>query len=277
MIERDYMVVDGRRDHSFRIPRPDLSLETRSPNACTDCHGDQSAAWAAEVLEAWFPDSAHRGPHFGQTLAAARNDLRGTAADLAAIALYREIPGIARATALEMLHNTSSPALATELAPLLEDPDPMVRAAAVGVQRGAAEALRANRLAPLLSDPVKAVRIATAREFLGLPGARLTPRAGEALQFSMREWQDSLLAKADFPETQLVVAGIGLTTRRMDTALRAFEEAVTLDPQLEEGWVMMVRIHAALGNIQAARDVADRAVEANPESIPLSLLRSDLN
>jgi cytochrome c-type biogenesis protein CcmH/NrfG len=101
-------------------------------------------------------------------------------------------------------------------------------------------------------------------------------REGEALGSSMREWQGALIAKADFPETQLVLAGIGLTTRRMETALRAFEEAVNLDPQLEEGWVMMVRIHAALGNSQAARDVADRAVEANPESINLNLLRSDL-
>jgi predicted CXXCH cytochrome family protein len=276
MIERDYMVVDGRRDHSFRVPRPDLSLETRSPNACTDCHGAQSAAWAAEVLETWFPDSAHRGPHFGQTLAAARNDLRGTATDLADLALYRGIPAIARATALEMLHTAATPDLATELAPLLEDPDALVRAAAIGVQRGAAGALRASRLAPRLEDPVKAVRIAAAREFLALPDARLSPRQRDALGSSMREWQGTLLAKTDFPETQLVLAGVGLTTRRMETALRAFEEAVTLDPQLEEGWVMMVRIHAALGNAEAAREVADRAVAANPESIDLNLLRSDL-
>ena len=44
-----YMDVDARRDHSFRVPRPDLSLSLNTPNACTGCHlgiesEDQSAA-----------------------------------------------------------------------------------------------------------------------------------------------------------------------------------------------------------------------------------------
>ncbi len=36
--EQNYMVIDGRHDHSFRLPRPDLSLSLGSPNACTQCH-----------------------------------------------------------------------------------------------------------------------------------------------------------------------------------------------------------------------------------------------
>ena len=44
-----YMDLDARRDHSFRVPRPDLSLSLNTPNACTGCHlslesEDQSAA-----------------------------------------------------------------------------------------------------------------------------------------------------------------------------------------------------------------------------------------
>jgi tetratricopeptide (TPR) repeat protein/nitrate/TMAO reductase-like tetraheme cytochrome c subunit len=33
-----YMMVDARRDHSFRVPRPDLSVRLGTPNACTGCH-----------------------------------------------------------------------------------------------------------------------------------------------------------------------------------------------------------------------------------------------
>src|SRR5205807_5929242 len=33
-----YMDVDPRRDHSFRVPRPDLSVRLGTPNACTRCH-----------------------------------------------------------------------------------------------------------------------------------------------------------------------------------------------------------------------------------------------
>ena len=276
MIERDYMVVDGRRDHSFRIPRPDLSLETRSPNACTDCHSDQTAAWAAEAVARWYPDSANRAPHYGQTLAAGRRDLTGSVDELAALAEYTALPGIARATALEMLTQAATPELAARLAPMLEDPDPMVRAAAVGLQRGAPETQRLSVLATMLDDPVKTVRIAAAREFLGLRNVQMPGDISGALSGAMRDWQASLLAKTDFPETQLVMAGIGLTTRRMDTALRAFGEAVALDPQLEQAWVMMIRIHDALGNRDAARQTADRAIGANPDSIELSLIRAEL-
>ena len=37
-----YMVVDVRRDHSFRVPRPDFSIAYGTPNACNQCHKDKS-------------------------------------------------------------------------------------------------------------------------------------------------------------------------------------------------------------------------------------------
>lgn len=33
-----YMEVDPRRDHSLRVPRPDLSVKLGTPNSCTGCH-----------------------------------------------------------------------------------------------------------------------------------------------------------------------------------------------------------------------------------------------
>src|SRR5262249_24099013 len=53
MPSRTYMVVDRRHDHSFRVPRPDLSATLGTPNACNDCHSDKSAAWAATAIEGW--------------------------------------------------------------------------------------------------------------------------------------------------------------------------------------------------------------------------------
>ena len=47
MAAKNYMVVDPRRDHSFRIPRPDLSVSRGAPDACTGCHTEQTADWAA--------------------------------------------------------------------------------------------------------------------------------------------------------------------------------------------------------------------------------------
>jgi tetratricopeptide (TPR) repeat protein len=47
----NYMEVHGRRDHSLRVPRPDLSLELGTSNACTACHLDQEKL-REEVREA---------------------------------------------------------------------------------------------------------------------------------------------------------------------------------------------------------------------------------
>lgn len=37
-----YMAVDPRRDHSFRVPRPGMSVTLGTPNSCTACHLDAS-------------------------------------------------------------------------------------------------------------------------------------------------------------------------------------------------------------------------------------------
>jgi predicted CXXCH cytochrome family protein len=49
MPARTYMVVDPRRDHSFRVPRPDLTSKTGSPNACNACH-DETTEWAEAAI-----------------------------------------------------------------------------------------------------------------------------------------------------------------------------------------------------------------------------------
>src|SRR5262252_3346217 len=49
-----YMVVDPRRDHSLRVPRPDLSETLGVPNPCNGCHANQDARWAAAQVKAWF-------------------------------------------------------------------------------------------------------------------------------------------------------------------------------------------------------------------------------
>ena len=64
------MQVDPRRDHSFHVPRPDLSLNIGTPNACTGCHGDRTDRWAAENVSGWSKSQPPR--HFANLLAAGR-------------------------------------------------------------------------------------------------------------------------------------------------------------------------------------------------------------
>jgi predicted CXXCH cytochrome family protein len=276
MIERDYMGIDGRRDHSFRIPRPDLGLRTESPDACTDCHADQGQGWAAAAIEAWYPDGAWTQPHYGEVLYAGRRDPAGAAGDLVTLARDDAMPGIVRATAAFLLQGAGDPAQADATAGLLSDPDPLVRAAAAALQRDAPPEIQAERLMPLLLDPMRSVRVAAARETISLPPEVLRPSVAAALIPAMNEWRAELRSTLDFPETHLRLGGIALTGRNFEAARAAFEEVVRLDPQRGDAWSMIVRLTDAMEGPEAARAALDRAIAAAPNDLGLQMLGNDL-
>lgn len=270
MIERTYMGIDGRRDHSFRVPRPDLSVTLGTPNACNDCHEDQTAAWAAGILEEKLPNSANRGPHFSETFSAAREDRTGFADDLLKIATHTEFPAIVRASAIDLLRTRATAKVFTDLQPLMTDESPIVREAAVSLQSQRPPQERFIAVADALEDPVKSVRIAAARQIIGAPARGVSQDIHQAARSANREWQSSLLAKLDFPETHTVIGGTALGLRNPQAAIRAFQEATTLDAQLIDGWVMQIRIHMALQDFAATQFTLQKALVANPDD-PLLL------
>ncbi|WP_198670695.1 multiheme c-type cytochrome [Oceanicella sp. SM1341] len=276
MVEQVYMGNDWRADHSFRIPRPDLAATTGAPDACTTCHAGRDPAWAAERIAAWYPDSAHRGPHYGEVLARGREDPAAAAPALTRLARDGDMPGIIRATALWLLEQSGTPEDAAGLAALLEDPDPVVREAALGAQRLAGPQARAQRVIGLLDDPARSVRMAAARQLLDAPIAHLPPRYATRLRSAMAEWQQALGQRMDFPETSLQLGGMALTMRNIPAANRAFREAVTLDPQRVEAWVMLSRIAAATEGAAAALAIVDEALAAAPGDFSLRSMRAEL-
>jgi hypothetical protein len=276
MVERVYMGNDWRADHSFRVPRPDLAAETGAPDACTTCHAVKTPDWAAQTLAAWYPDSAHRGPHYGQVLAAGRADPIVAAWDLAELAEDPAAPGIVRATALWLAAQGADAGLADRLAPLLDDPDPLVRASAIAVQRGAAPTARVPRIVGLLGDPVRSVRIEAAKLMVDAPIARMPPAIEGIYRGAMSDWQDSLGNRMDFPETHLVLGGMALTMRNLPAAAGAFREVTLLDPQRADAWVMRVRIAEVAEGPEAARAMLAQALAAVPDDPTLLQIQSDI-
>ena len=72
MASRMYMVIDERRDHSFRLPRPDLSVELGTSNACNKCHTkpNETPQWAADAIKKWYGERPKREPHWGPAIKA---------------------------------------------------------------------------------------------------------------------------------------------------------------------------------------------------------------
>ncbi len=251
MLAQIYMVVDPRRDHSFRVPRPDLSVRLDTPNACTLCHDDKTDAWAAEKVRVWHPEGRSRRPHFSEVLAAGRaRDPNATNA-LLALARMRDRPAIVRATALDLLRGYG-PAQADAVEDLLADPEPLVRRSAATLQEHAPPRARAVRLVPLLSDPRRSVRIEAARQLVDvLP--RDVPRAARpALQTASAEYQASLVATVDLPETQMNLAALAYRTGNPRAAEAALRTALNMDRQLGEAWLRLAELQSTMGRSNEA-------------------------
>ena len=100
---RNYMVVHFRRDHSLRVPRPDLSEKIGTPNACmqSGCHDDKPLAWSVHAYRKWYGETSK--PHYGTVIAAAREHRPEARNPLLQLAADHLRPAIVRATALDLL------------------------------------------------------------------------------------------------------------------------------------------------------------------------------
>ena len=234
MPARTYMGVDPRRDHSFRVPRPDLSVSLGAPNACTGCHTDRDDAWAADRVAGWAADrvagwaAAPPAPHVADLIAAGRAGRPEAADGLAALVSDPAQPAIVRATGLDLLVRFGPRGLAAAQAALRDD-DPLVRQTAVRGLEPLAPPARLAALEPLLADPVRGVRIEAARVLADVwSGAAET--ATPALATAAAEYLQALTAAADTPAAHL---SLGVTRQRqqaLDLAEREYRTALTLDP-----------------------------------------------
>ncbi len=272
MIERNYMGIDGRRDHSFRIPRPDLSVELGTPNACSDCHTDRSPDWAADQVVEWFPNSPNRGAHFGQVLHAAQIEPIAAAGSLIDLALNAENPGIVRATALYLLRPAVTVDAIEQLVDLRRDPDPLVRANLAPLLRPLAPEQRMRAMRPLLTDPMRNVRVEAAKQMLDISPQSLGASSAAILARAMTEWRTTITNRLDFPETHLVLGGTALTLRNFGAARDAFRQVVSMDPQRVEAWDMLIRLAAAIDGNDSARLVLEEALDVLPDDPSLNAI-----
>ena len=247
MPQQIYMIVDERADHSLRVPRPDLSLKTGSPNACNACHQERSVEWAADLVRQWYGEALERRPHYGEAIHAGRTADPGAGAALLALAGDATQPGIARATALDLLRGYPEPAQLLTVRRLLQDPDPLVRAAAVGYL-GVADAPTLFELGmPLLADPVLAVRTEAAATLAPLAAYPLPEPQAKALGAALDEYRAAQHATAERPESHLNLGLIEQAVGDAAAAEAAYRTALRLDPGFAPAYVNLADLYRAQG------------------------------
>ena len=263
---RTYMVVDPRHDHSFRIPRPDLSVKLGTPNACNDCHSDKTPQWAAATVEHWFGPDRKGFQTYGAAFHAARADQPDAAAFLAAVAADRNAPAVARAGALDELALRVSPANISAARTALTDLDPMVRIGALDMLDNMPAGQVWPWVAPLLSDPVRGVRIRAASLLAGVPTASQPPPDRERFERAAAEFIAAQRANADRPEARTTLGSFLARRGQPIEAETEYKAALLLSPQYAAASINLADLYRQLGRDGDGEAVLRAAIVASPRS-----------
>ncbi|MGD8331286.1 MAG: HEAT repeat domain-containing protein, partial [Acidobacteriota bacterium] len=266
MMEQPFMVIDYRADHSLRVPRPDLSAELGTPNACTQsgCHDDHPLQWSIDAFTTWYGRA--RKPQFGTILAAARDDdpdAEQPLIDLIENTLY---PAIVRATALEDLSAYADEDVAGVLRRALADEEPLVRHTAVSnaVAAGPPEAVA--MLAPLLFDPVKAVRMAAASQLAGVPQSLFQPYQREALDEALAEYVRVNERSLDFTSGGLNLGNLAAARNDPQAAEGYYRAALEVDDLFYPAKMNLALLLSQQGREAEATVLVRQVVDAYPEN-----------
>lgn len=263
MTGRYYMGNDYRRDHSFRIPRPDLTAKTGAPNACNDCHKDKSTSWSQSYILKWYGERTR--PHYGETFAAAEAGDRGVVPDLILYSENELFPLMVRATAVRFLGRFNTPESNRAVERALTDPASLVRHTAVMSYNPTDIASYEKLMLPLLNDPVRGIRAEAAIRLSEVREDQLSPPARKARRAALDEYAEINLYNSDFPgglfNLGLMYANAGDFTR----AEAAYREALGVDDQFYMAKVNLATVSAQQGRHTEAERLLRELLRDHPD------------
>lgn len=228
MPERTYMVIDPRRDHSLRVPRPDLAQQLDVPDVCSGCHSDRDPAWAAEQVAGWFPEGQWREPSHANIFAAADQGLPPAQQGLAELVERPQLAAIIRGSAAMRLRPPFGEKQVQALTSGLRDDEPLVRLGSVRALEYAPPELRAQLLPPLLSGPMRSVRSLAASY---LADVALPANQQAAFRRALAEYEAELTLHADRASHLGELGLLRLRQGRVDEAEQAWERAIKASPR----------------------------------------------
>ena len=266
MAGKYYMGNDFRRDHSFRVPRPDQTLAYGTPNACNNCHTDKSAQWAAGFIKEKYGDK--RPEHFSDAL------LAGYGGDTDAfrrVFSQGKYPDIMRATALDAYSNRPlAPEQVQAIVQFLNDSSALVRNQAVLALDKLQQMDFSENVRPMLLDTIRLVRISAARYF---NMRNLDFSTSPPYQKAQGDFMEYLRVNADFASGQHQIALYEQAKGHIASAITAYEKAITIDNYYNPSRLNLALLEYNKGNIEHAEQLYLKVTEQEPEySYPYFML-----
>jgi tetratricopeptide (TPR) repeat protein len=270
MVEQPFMVIDWRADHSFRVPRPDLSAEIGVPNACTQsgCHDDRPLSWSLEAYQRWYGQA--RKPHYGQIFSAARAGDAGAREDLIQLAGDPLYPNIARSTALSLLVQFPSEEATEAFNLALMDEDALIRYTALSNLSAPTPERFVELVSPLLFDPVRAVRMEAANQLADAPSGSLQPYQEEALATGLAEYRKAMEYSLDFSGSAHNLGNLYSRLGDAGQAERYYRMALGIDDLFVPAKVNLAFILNGTGRNQEAEGLFREVVEAYPDRVDVA-------
>jgi hypothetical protein len=225
-------------DHTISVPAPEGTRRFGIPNACNECHRDQTPAWAESKVTSWFK-TTRRTQSTDDAAAfsmAAKKDPKAVPL-LTAIAGDPSHPPLLRANALGHLRGYSSPDALLALINAAADPHPALRTAAMlslteaGKSPGVRDAMERG-----LNDARRTVRMAAA---IGMLNAGQGQEPRQALPPGVATAMDDHAARARFlnddATTQLDLGKMYFLAGEWKKAESAIRQSLALEPKIAGG------------------------------------------
>ncbi|MDH3316057.1 MAG: tetratricopeptide repeat protein [Gammaproteobacteria bacterium] len=270
MPDKNYMVIDPRRDHSIRIPRPDLSERLGTPNACSGCHVDQSNAWASEQLVAWYGKPSNGFQDFDDALHAGQLGAPEAPGLLIKLIAREDQPGIARATAVSLLGRYPIPQALQVIKDSLHDDDSLVRLGGLEAVAALSQDVQLQLSKHLLDDPVLAVRIEAGRLLASVPANALAADQRTRLNAAVDQYIASQQLNADRPQAQINLGNLYARIGQPQEAEVAYRQAMMLDPRFAPAYLNLADLYRQTGREAEAQIVLRQGLEAQPDDANLS-------
>ncbi len=276
---KTYMGIDNRRDHSFRIPRPDQSVSYGTPNACTGCHKNKSDEWASSAIIKWYGNK--RKYHFSDDLAPGSLLNNESEEHLLRLLSDTAQPAIARATAAYYLGNLVSEGSARGLLSVLQDNEALVRYHAIRSLENFDRNVWMDHVYGNLSDNVRAVRIAAADLYHKLPLEKIPSSFLSAYHAADAENKNFLHYQTDFSVGNVMLGDYNLQDGDNVSAIANYLRGLTKDSLMNYARLNLSVAYSSIGKNEEALKTLKEAAAIDPENdrvyYNLGLLYYELN
>lgn len=264
MVAKTYMGNDHRRDHSFRVPRPDQSVAYGTPNACTNCHSGKSDEWAKAMVIKWY--GPERKYHFSDDLLP--GSLMNDKSEKHLIKLLKDTrqPAIARATAAYYLGSILTHGSGLALINALSDNNAQVRYQSVRALANFPVETWRMAASVSLRDKVQAVRIAAASLYHRLPENEMPREVFEDYRRADIENRKYLEAQTDFAVGNVMLADYELQSGAHLRAIERYIRGLKKDSLMNYARFNLATAYNIVGENNKALETLNEAKAIDPKN-----------